>query len=251
MQIRLQKFLAEGGAGSRRYCEQLIRASRVEVNGDVVHEQGVRIDPEHDRITLDGHPVRARRKLYVALNKPRGYVCTRQAQGGQPVVANLLPREWADLYPVGRLDRESEGLLFLTNDGEFCLRLTHPRYEVPRKYWTAVEGRVEPAMLRRFEHGIDDQGERLRVLRSRLISSNDTSSVVELELKEGKNHEVRRLFGACGLQVKTLRRTQMGPIKLGELPVGRYRVLNPAEVSSLLTPREPHSRRRKEADPPH
>ena len=128
--VRLQKFLAEAGVASRRAGEQMMLAGRVEVNGETARELGVKIDPDHDRVTVDGNPVRAKRKLYLALNKPRGLVCSRKDEHNRPTIYELLPKEWGHLHSVGRLDYNSEGLLFLTNDGEFSLRLTHPRYGV-------------------------------------------------------------------------------------------------------------------------
>jgi 23S rRNA pseudouridine2605 synthase len=139
------------------------------------------------------------------------------------------------LYSVGRLDRDSEGLIFLTNDGDFALRLTHPRYGVRKTYRVEVEGRVEPALLQRFVHGIEDAGESLKAESARLISANNTRSVVEIILQEGKKREVRRLFASAGLNVNRLQRVRIGPIKLGELPAGRWRTLTETEINSLLS----------------
>ena len=236
MKVRLQKYLADAGIASRRACEAIIVAGRVTVNGQTVVELGSRVDPTTDRVSVDGRPARPRRKLYVALNKPAGYVCSRRVEGKQRMVGELLPREWTDLYPVGRLDRDSEGLLLLTNDGEFCLRLTHPRYGVEKTYVATVEGHLPPAVLARLKAGIADRGEQLRALDTRLISANSTRTIVELDLGEGKNHEVRRMFESQGFPVLTLRRIRIGPLKLGELPAGKYRVLSPVEVKSLSQP---------------
>lgn len=234
MLVRLQKFLADAGVASRRAAEAIIVEGRVRVNGQIVAELGVRVDPAKDRVLVDGRPVRARKKLYIALHKPRGYTCTRKDPHAERVVGELLPAEWNDLYPVGRLDRESEGLLFLTNDGEFCLRLTHPRYGVRKHYLATVSGRAEPAMLERFRRGVWSEGERLRIEGGKILSANQAGSLVELELGEGRYREVRRLFGSEGLEVTRLVRTQIGPIKLGELRPGRWRTLTPAELKTLL-----------------
>lgn len=234
MPVRLQKFLADAGLASRRAAEAIILEGRVRVNGEIVAELGVRVDPAKDRVVVDGRAVRARRKLYIALHKPRGYTCTRKDPHAEKVVGELLPAEWSDLYPVGRLDRESEGLLFLTNDGEFCLRLTHPRYGVRKRYLATVSGRAESGMLERFRRGIRSEGERLRIEGGRILSANQAGSLVELELGEGRYREVRRLFGSEGLEVTRLVRTQIGPIKLGELRPGRWRTLTPAELKTLL-----------------
>jgi 23S rRNA pseudouridine2605 synthase len=170
----------------------------------------------------------------VALHKPRGLVCSRSDELNRPTVYELLPREWGHLHSVGRLDYNSEGLLFLTNDGEFSLHLTHPRYGVRKKYLATVEGRVEGEMLGRFTRGVYHQGERLKAERARPISVSRAQSVVELELAEGKYREVRRLFEAEGIGVKRLQRIQIGKIKLGELKPGKWRTLTEPEIKSLL-----------------
>ena len=154
MSVRLQKFLADAGVASRRASELIIREGRVQVNGQVILELGTKVDPAHDRVTLDGKPVRAKRKLYLALHKPRGCVCSRKDELQRPTIYELLPKEWSAVYSVGRLDYASEGLLFLTNDGEFALRLTHPRYGVRKRYVVTAAGRVDQAMLEQFTQGI-------------------------------------------------------------------------------------------------
>jgi len=235
MAVRLQKFLAEAGVASRRASEQFITAGRVAVNGSVASALGTKIEPGRDRVTVDGRPVAAKRKLYLALNKPRGFVCTRAAGEAQDRIGDLIPRDWAEtLFSVGRLDCASEGLIFLTNDGEFCLKLTHPRYGMAKTYLAKIQGRVTPAMLKTFTEGIVSEGERLRARRARIVDSNPASCTVELEMTEGRNHEVRRLFESQHLTVRRLRRVQIGPIKLAQLPVGRWRHLTDIEVKSLL-----------------
>ncbi len=194
--VRLQKFLAEAGVASRRASEQIITAGRVTVNGAVASELGVKVDPARDRVAVDGRAVKAKRKLYVALHKPPGYVCTRTDAQARDKIGDLLPKEWTELFSVGRLDCQSEGLIFLTNDGDFCLKLTHPRYGIVRKYVARVEGRVTPEMLRQFTSGVWSEGEKLQARRARLISANNSTSVVEMELTEGKNREVRRLLAS-------------------------------------------------------
>ena len=235
MSVRLQKFLAEAGVASRRACEEIIQAGRVGVNGQPVRLLGSKVDPAHDLVTLDGQPVRVRRKLHVALHKPAGYVCSRKDDAGRRTIYDLLPKEWGNLYSVGRLDYRTEGLLFLTNDGDFALRLTHPRYGVRKRYLVTAEGRVDGEMLRQFTAGIWHQGERLKAERAWLISASNARSVVELDLAEGKNREVRRLFESLGLNVERLVRTQIGKITLGELRPGKWRTLTEPEIKSLLT----------------
>ena len=243
--MRLQKFLADAGVASRRAAEELMRAGRVAVNGETVIRPGSQIDPDADRVTVDGRPIRVRRRLYVALHKPRGYLCTRMDPQGRRTAGQLLPKEWASLYPVGRLDRDTEGLLFLTNDGEFCLRLTHPRYGVRKTYLAEVEGPVSGAVVAHLTRGVVEEGERLRAETARLLESNNTRSLLELTLREGKYREVRRLFAGLGIGVLGLRRIAIGPIKLGELPVGRWRVLTAAEVARLFRESEAGGRNRR------
>ncbi|MGO9588238.1 MAG: pseudouridine synthase [Limisphaerales bacterium] len=232
--VRLQKFLADAGVASRRAGEQIILAGRVSVNGQLVRLLGTKVDPLHDEVTVDGRPVRAKRKLYVALHKPVGCVCSQRDELGRRAIHDLLPKEWQNLHSVGRLDFDSEGLIFLTNDGQFALHLTHPRYGVRKKYVATVEGRVDPGMLRQFTRGVWHAGEQIRALAARLVSASGARSVVELELGEGKNREVRRLFESQGLAVKRLQRTQIGKIKLGELKPGRWRMLTETEIKTLL-----------------
>lgn len=235
MQVRLQKFLAEAGVASRRAGERLIVNGLVEVNGKIVKELGTKVDPLHDLVKVEGRPVKSRRKLYIALHKPRGFLSTRSDDLDRRIVTDLLPREWSHLHPVGRLDRDSEGLIFLTNDGDFTLRLTHPRFGVRKCYRAIVEGRVEPEMLKRFLAGVEHEGEMLKAERARIVDANNSHSIVKLELAEGKNREVRRLFETQGLVVERLQRTQIGPIRLAELPEGKWRTLTEGEVKSLLT----------------
>jgi 23S rRNA pseudouridine2605 synthase len=234
MQVRLQKFLADAGVASRRAGERLIAEGQVAVNGVTTTEMGTKVDPKRDQVTVNGQPVRARRKIYIALNKPPGLVCSRNDEHERPTIYSLLPREWGHLHSVGRLDFNSEGLIFLTNDGEFSLHLTHPRFGVHKKYLATVEGRVEGEILQRFTRGLWYQGEKFQAERARLVSASKSQSVVELDLAEGKYREVRRLFESQGRIVKRLQRIQIGRIKLGELKPGKWRTLTETEIKSLL-----------------
>ena len=234
MLVRLQKFLADAGLASRRASEEIILAGRVRVNGEIVRTLGTKIHPARDQVSVDDQTLRPRKKLYVALHKPPGYLCTRRDPTGRRILADLLPKEWQNLYPVGRLDNESEGLIFLTNDGQFSLHLTHPRYGTRKVYLVSVEGRVEKSVLQKFVHGVPDCGETLKADKARLLSASNSQSVIELELTEGKNREIRRLFASQGLTINRLLRTRIGPIKLGELPQGKWRTLTEPEIKSLL-----------------
>jgi 23S rRNA pseudouridine2605 synthase len=232
--VRLQKILAQAGVASRRASERIIAEGRVRVNGAVVKEMGVKVEPGRDVVSVDDREIGRKSKRYIALHKPRGYICSRAAEEDRQRIGDLLPKEWTDLFSVGRLDYQSEGLIFLTNDGDFCLKMTHPRYRIPKVYVAQVQGRVKPETVRKFTQGILSAGEKLQAARARLISANNTSSTVELELTEGKNREVRRLFEAENLTVERLQRVRIGPVKLGELPAGKWRTLTEPEIKSLL-----------------
>lgn len=228
--------MADAGIASRRACEAVITEGRVTVNGRKVTELGTKVDPDVDHISVDGKPLKAKRKLYLAVHKPRGTICSRNDPENRPTLCELLPKEWNNLYSVGRLDFLSEGLIFFTNDGDFSLKLTHPRYGVRKKYLATVKSEVTQEMATQMMKGIFHEGENLRAEKVRILKATGSGSVVELILREGKNREVRRLFEAQGLTVDRLQRTQIGPIKLGELPKGKWRTLTPSEIKSLLTP---------------
>jgi len=234
--VRLQKYLAEAGVASRRAAEKLILNGHVRVNGRLIRELGGKVDPVKDAVEVDGELVKPRRKLYIALHKPPRYLCTRSDPHGRRTVLKLLPPDWTVLYPVGRLDYESEGLLFLTNDGDFALRLSHPRYGVRKVYEAVIEGKVERGVIRKILAGVESEGEVLKALAAKVLSWTDTHTLVQVELAEGKNREVRRLFAGCGLEVVRLVRTRIGPIRIGELRPGKWRALTDNEIKSLLPP---------------
>lgn len=233
--VRLQKFLADAGVASRRAGEKLILDGLVRVNGHIVKLLGTKVNPDRDEVIVDGKIVRAFKKVYIALNKPPGCVCSHKDEHDRPTIYDLLPTEWKITHSVGRLDFNSEGLIFLTNDGQFTLHLTHPRYGVRKKYLATVEGEVTRAMLAQFVSGIWHAGEKLQAQKAVMISGGRTRAVVELELTEGKNREVRRLFESQAITVKRLQRIQIGKIKLGELKIGKWRALTPGEIKTLLS----------------
>ncbi len=232
--VRLQKFLADAGVASRRAGEKLILDGLVRVNDRIIRALGTKIDPDRDEVMVDGKIVRAKNKVYIALNKPTGCVCSHKDEHDRPTIYDLLPREWQIANSVGRLDYNSEGLIFLTNDGQFALHLTHPRYGVRKKYLATVEGEVTRPMLSQFVAGVWHAGEKLKAEKAVIVSGGRSRSVVELELSEGKNREVRRLFESQALTVKRLQRIQIGKIKLGELKPGKWRALTAAEIKTLL-----------------
>ena len=239
--VRLQKVLAQAGIGSRRGCEALIGEGRVEVNSEVVTEQGRRVDPERDVIRVDGVRIPPpRRHLYLALNKPRGVVVTMDDPEGRRTVADLLAEgasrslKKERLFHVGRLDTDSEGLLILTNDGDFAHKLAHPSYHVPKTYIVEVTGVVGPQTLRRLRRGITLEDGPVRPTSVKIVSSAGEKSLLKITLPEGRNRIVRRTMEAVGHPVRRLSRIGIGPVRLGNLQVGEYRELTREELGGLL-----------------
>jgi 23S rRNA pseudouridine2605 synthase len=232
---RLQKLLARAGFGGRRKCEQLIRDGRVSVDGETVAELGARADPARSDIRVDGRPISVPAgHVYVALNKPPGYVTTRRDPHGRPTVMDLVPpalRRRA--YPVGRLDRDTTGLLLLTDDGELAQRLTHPRYHVPREYVADVEGTPGERELRKLRSGVDLGDGPTQPAEAMLLHSSRWESRLRIILHEGRNRQVRRMCKAIGHPVRRLRRVAIGPLRLGEMSLGEIRNLRPGEVMAL------------------
>ena len=230
--VRLQKFLAQAGIASRRASEAVIREGRVEVNGQTVTRQGIQINPVADVVSVDGQMIQPLRHRYVAVHKPRGVLCTRKDEKQRTILGDLLPSDW-DLKPVGRLDRDSEGLIFATNDGDFALRITHPRYEITKVYQVEAEGRVPHRTLRLLTQGVKHGGQMLRAQKAALLEANRSRSVMELVLTEGKNREIRRMFATQEIKIIRLIRMQIGSVKLGELPTGKWRTLTKTEIETL------------------
>ncbi len=232
--VRLQKVLAAAGIASRRAAEILIDEGRVEVNGQVVVEQGRRVDPERDTIRVDGSRIPPqRRHLYLVLNKPRGVVSTMEDPEGRTTLADLLTTK-ERLFHVGRLDTDTEGLIVLTNHGEFAHRLAHPSYEVAKTYLAEVEGVVDNHVVRRLEKGVTLDDGPVRPDKVRLVSRAADRSLLEVTLHEGRNRIVRRMMDSVGHPVRRLSRTAIGPIRLGRLKVGESRPLTREELGSLL-----------------
>jgi 23S rRNA pseudouridine2605 synthase len=232
---RLQKVLAAAGVASRRASEEMIGQGRVEVNGRVVTEQGLRVDPEQDVIRVDGSRIPPpRRHLYLALNKPRGVVSTMDDPQGRRTVADLIPERKGRLFHVGRLDTDTEGLLILTNDGDLAQRLAHPSYEVPKTYLAEVAGVVNPRVLRRLREGVRLDDGPVKPISVTLVSTAAGKSLIKITLQEGRNHIVRRTMEAVGHPVRRLSRTGIGPVRLGNLKIGEFRELTRDELGGLL-----------------
>jgi len=232
VQERLQKILSRAGVASRRGAETLMEEGRVSVNGVPARQPGAKADPEHDDVRVDGVRVQAAvARVYILLNKPKGAVTTRHDPQGRTTVMDLVPAV-AGLFPIGRLDVNTEGLILLTNDGGFAERVSHPRYEVPRVYRAKVRGVPDRGTLERLRRGLTVEGERMAVDRARVVEA-DNNAWLEITLHEGKHHEVRRLLEAVGHPVSKLRRIALGPLRDRGLAPGQFRYLTPREVRAF------------------
>lgn len=230
---RLQKYLAGAGVASRRRCEELIAAGRVVVNGVVVQELGACVQPGRDDVRLDGRLVAPPRgHVYLALHKPRGVLTAAADARGRRVVTDLVPHS-GRVYPVGRLDADSEGLVLLTDDGDLANRVAHPRYGVEKEYAVTILGTLAREEQARLRQGVEDEGERLAALRLLPRGGDERRSEWAVVLRQGRKREVRRLFAAVGHPVLRLVRTRMGPVELGSLPAGAWRPLTEREVEGL------------------
>lgn len=238
---RLARFLAHAGVASRRHAEALIASGHVQVNGLVITTQGVRIDPACDRVCVDGKPVDASTShVYLLLNKPIGYICTVHDPQGRPTVLDLLPSGIRQLrvYPVGRLDSDTSGLLLLTNDGDFALRLSHPRYAKQKLYEVLVQGHPSSEAIAALRTGIvitEDDGRSYKTSSARvsLLRRVGNESWLALAIHEGRKRQVRRMFAAVGHPVRQLMRVGIGSLTLKGVPTGKWRYLTEAEVKML------------------
>ena len=232
MMERLQKILSARGVASRRHSEEMIREGRVSVNG-VPAALGDQADPEVDRIEVDGRPLPAQERfVYILLNKPRGYVTTLSDEKGRPNAAQLVADCGVRVYPVGRLDMDSEGLLLFTNDGEFANRLMHPKQEVKKVYDVWVTG-FHPGAEAKLRRPIELDGYLIRRPEVKLLRSEGTRARFQVTIHEGRNRQVRRMCEAAGLAVTRLRRIREGDLSLGDLPAGKWRYLTPEELAAL------------------
>jgi pseudouridine synthase len=235
---RLQKILSAAGIASRRLSEELIVQGRVTVNGETVRELGTKADPAHDEIRVDGRRIKAeQRRRYVLLYKPRGYITTRSDPEGRPTVMDLMKGVKEYVYPVGRLDFDSEGLLLFTNDGELAARLTHPRHEVEKVYQARVRGVPDDHTLERLAKGVTIEGRRTSPARLRasepIVKESGQQTIVEITIHEGRQRQVRQMFEAVGHPVVRLKRVRIGPIEDPDIPAGHWRELTPQEVARL------------------
>lgn len=231
---RLQKYLAHAGVASRRTCEELISAGKVRVNGEVVREMGVKIDPEKDRVEVNGQTVGEKEdKIYLMLNKPKGYVTTLRDPQGRPKVVDLVKDTGRRVYPVGRLDFDTEGLLLLTNDGELTFALTHPRHEIGKTYIAVVKGIPDKDKLKRFQKGLRLADGMTAPAKVRVMKKKGANAVLEITIFEGRNRQIRRMCETIGHPVLELKRISMGFLELGNLAEGKYRQLTEKEIRKL------------------
>jgi 23S rRNA pseudouridine2605 synthase len=232
--IRLQKVLASAGVASRRVCEQFIVAGKVRVNNKVVTELGTRINPDVDKVSVNGSPIQLdSSRVYLALNKPFGVVSSMNDENGRPDLAQFVV-EYDRVYNVGRLDAETTGLIIMTNDGDLAHKLAHPKFGVKKTYLARVEGLVEPKTIAKLLEGIELEDGPIAADECRLKDVSLTESLVEIVLHSGKNRIVRRMMEAVGHPVLGLVRQQFGPIRLGHLKPGQVRDLNKLEIGSLI-----------------
>lgn len=231
--MRINKFLAASGVASRRECDEMIKNGKVTVNGKraVI---GIEIG-EDDEVKVDGVTVNVKKNEYYILNKPKGYICSVADDKGRKTVIDLMPEGVGRIYPVGRLDYDSEGLLILTTDGELAQHLTHPSNEVPKTYLVRVEGILTENDLNPIRSGLEIDGYVTKKCKAHIVETNKSFTKVHVTLKEGKNREIRKMFAAIGKEVSLLKRIKVGELTLRGLDRGAYRKLNRQEVAYLMS----------------
>ncbi|WP_238916073.1 pseudouridine synthase [Clostridium sp. YIM B02555] len=233
MEERLQKFMASCGVASRRKCEELILAGKVKVNGILVSEVGIKIDPAKDLVEYEGKVIsKEENKVYIMLNKPEGYISSVKDEKGRPTILDIVKVK-ERIYPIGRLDYDSSGLLLLTNDGEIYNKIIHPRVELKKKYIAVVQGEISEKDINKFEIGIDIGGYITAPAELKILSYEKDLSTVEISIHEGKNRQIRKMCAALNHEVLSLKRIAIGDIKLGYLKRGEFRILNENEVEYL------------------
>jgi 23S rRNA pseudouridine2605 synthase len=237
MEERLQKILAKAGVCSRRAAEEYIRQGRVRVDGILVTEMGIKVDPGQQQITVDGNRIHlSQRKITLLLNKPKGYVTTMSDPQGRPIVASLVKDVDERLFPVGRLDLDTEGALLMTNDGELAQKLLHPKFEVNKTYQVIINGTISQTTIYALEHGIELDGRLTWPARITLIRKSEKNSTLHIVIHEGRKRQVRRMFEAVGHPVIHLKRLAYGNLELGNLASGKYRFLGKKDLDRLFAP---------------
>lgn len=230
--VRLQKYIAMAGSASRRGAEQLIADGRIKVNGNTVNEQGVKVEIGNDIVELDGMILKVNnKKIYIALNKPIGYVTTVNDQFDRPTVMDLVTKEiHTRIFPVGRLDYETEGLILMTNDGDWANKVSHPRFESSKKYYAVLKGILTITELNKIRRGVFIDGKKTSPAECEIIEIESGMTLVGITIHEGRNRQVRKMFESVGHPVKALKRESIGNVELGNLPEGRWRYLTSGEI---------------------
>ena len=229
--MRINKFLAQAGVASRRECDNLIASGKVAVNG-VTATLGQEISGDED-VTVNGNKVIIKKNEYYLLNKPKGYICSVSDDKGRKTVMELMPQSVGRIYPVGRLDYDSEGLLIMTTDGELAQKLTHPSNEVPKTYLVKIEGTIHEQDLNPIRSGIEIEGYKTKKCKAHIVETNKAYTKIHITITEGKNREIRKMFAAIGKEVSLLKRIKIGEITLRGLDRGAYRKLSAQEVAYL------------------
>lgn len=246
--VRLQVLLARCGLGSRRACEDYITTGRVTVDGEPATELGFKVDVAKQKVAVDGELIRPERTVCYMVNKPKGVLCTNSDPAGRPRVVDLFPKSAGRLFPVGRLDENSVGLLLVTNDGDLSHRLAHPRFKVPKVYEVLVAGKPSREIMLQLRQGMYFSDGRFKVDNARVMGTRGKSTILEVTLSEGRNREIRRLFSRVGHKVMKLERVAFGPLKLRGVGVGKYRALTREELKLLDDYIEHGEQRAKKAD---
>ena len=229
--IRLNKFIANAGITSRRKADELIKEGRVSINGKIIVTLGIFIDPKKDVVSIDGNPIQKnKRRIYIALNKPKGYLATLHDELDRKTVLDLLPNFSERIFPVGRLDMDSEGLILLTNDGEFAYTVSHPKFNIEKEYKVWVEGNVLQEEIESLKKGVFIEGKKVRPKNIKFIYMNKSETVLGITIEEGRKREIRRMFYSIGHAVKRLLRTRIGVVNLSDLREGKFRNLLKSEI---------------------
>ena len=234
--MRLNKFLASAGVASRRKCDQLLQQGLISVNGQVVSELGTVINEKKDKVFYEGRQVLLPSSfVYIKLNKPKGYACTAKDEKGRKTIYDLLPRE-ERLFSLGRLDYDTEGLIILTNDGDFANKVAHPRYSVDKEYHVTIEGQIKESELAVLRKGVVIEGQRMPSAKVEFLSNDGKNTKLSVVIDEGMNRQIRRMFEAIGKNIKLLKRVRIGNVRLGGVKRGDFRDLTTEELDSLVRP---------------
>lgn len=231
---RLQKILATAGLGSRRACEQLILQGRVTVDGKTITELGTKVDIDTQKVVCDGETIKVPEKVYYMFNKPRNVLSTNEEKQNEKTIMGFFKSLSFKVFPVGRLDKDSEGMILVTNDGAFAQKVLHPKYGIRKIYVAQVKGRVTAKTIDKISKGVWFKDGKMRVSRAKIVEARDKYSILEIELREGRNREVRRIMARVGHEVKRLIRVKIGKLELGDLEPGKYRIIDDKDIKKIF-----------------